>query len=381
MFQAHCGLHSDDDTARVLICRNYQKALVLLLMRKSHVGFCCVIAAMLVIAACGDKKTFLVGKYYDGLLFGKQYQIDVVGDSSNYRAQIDSIVRVYESAFSLSDPNSVLSRFNAWQRTDTVFVFNDSTKVFGVVYGLISDLSRYTMRYYDPTTNPLKRAWILANAQGQKEPNLDSLFDFTVFDGAKIDLTEVTPDGYTYLESHIRKADPRIELDFTKIAAANALDQINQFLIGKGAKQVRIQYGRSYIVYGAHNDSLQQVGIGFTNDLGEQKIRLTNHAFTFLTAEDKGGLVDPTYGYIVNNEMMYVATACPSLAQAEAFAEAFCIMGIEQAGWYYQNDSSSVVQSYIFYLDENQQLRNASTNGFDAMLVIPEQTNTSQEPQ
>jgi hypothetical protein len=56
-------------------------------------------------------------------------------------------------------------------------------------------------------------------------------------------------------------------------------------------------------------------------------------------------------------------------------------MGIEQAGWYYQNDSSSVVQSYIFYLDENQQLRNASTNGFDAMLVIPEQSNTSQEPQ
>ncbi|MEN9638576.1 MAG: hypothetical protein RLZZ262_444 [Bacteroidota bacterium] len=350
-------------------------------MRKRFIGFYCALLVLVVFAACDDKKTYLVGKYYDGMLFGKKYQIDVVGDSTNYRAQIDSIIGVYEAAFDLSNPNSILSQFNRWQRKDSVFAFVDSSKVFGVVYSLVSDLNRYTNKYYDPTTNPLKRAWVVSKSLGQKEPNLDSLFDFVGFDGAKIDLTEVTSDGYNYVESYVRKADPRIEMDLTNLAGAAALDQINQMFIDKGVLQVRIQYGRSYICHGSHSDSLRLAGLGFANDLGEQKIRLTNHAFTFRTADDKVGLVDPTYGYMVNNEMMYVATACPSLAQAEAFADAFAIMGIEQAGYYYQNDSNSVVQSYIFYLDEENQLRNASTVGFDGMLIIPEQINPTQQPQ
>jgi len=329
------------------------------------------LVTLLFLVACGEKKTFLVGKFYEGVLFGKKYQIDVVGDSTNYRPQIDSIINVFESAFDLANPNSTLSQFNLWQRKDTVFAFNDDSKMFGLIYSLMSDYNRHTFRYYDPTTNPLKRAWVLARMQNQKEPNLDSLFQFVGFDGAKVDLEEVSSDGKTYLKTNMRKADPRIELDFTALAAAVTLDHIAQFLKEKGAIQLRIQSGRSVICMGNHSDTLTHVGIGLASDSGEQKIRLINHAFTYKTAEDKAQMVDPTYGYPVENEMMYVATACPSLAQAEVFSEAFCIMGLDQASAYYQNDSSSTVQSYIFYLSEDQLLHNASTKGFDGMLLIP----------
>jgi FAD:protein FMN transferase len=340
-------------------------------MRKGYVKFVCFWMVLVFFAACGEKKTFLVGKYYDGMLFGKKYQIDVVGDSSNYRPQIDSIIRDFENNFDLADPQSVISKYNAFMRKDTVFAFYDTTKLFGVIYSLMSDFNRQTFKYYDPTTNPLKRAWVIAKLQGLKEPNLDSLFNFVGFDGAKVDMNEISSTGYDYTETQLRKADPRIELDITSLAAAVALDHIAQFLKDKGVIQMRIQYGRSIICFGNHSDSLNYAGLGLASDSGEQKIRLTNLAFTYKTAEDKVNMVDPTYGYPVDNEMMYVATACPTLAQAEVFSEAFCIMGLEQAALYYQNDSNSTVQSYIFYLTEDQILHNASTNGFDRLLLMP----------
>jgi thiamine biosynthesis lipoprotein ApbE len=346
-------------------------SLVLPLMRKGYVVMFIGCLMLVLFAACGEKKTYLVGKYYDGLLFGKQYQIDVVGDSTNYRAAIDSIVNVFEQAFDLADPNSILSQYNAFQRTDTVFAFHDSSRIFGVAYSLLSDYNRHTYKYYDPTTNPLKRAWVSNKLLQAKEPNLDSLFNFVGFDGAKVDMNEISSNGYDYVETHLRKADPRIELDMTNFAAAMAIDHLANFLKERGVVQVRIKYGKSTVCFGQHDPSLNLVSTGLASDSGDQKIQLFNHAFTYKVAEDKAFMVDPTYGYPVENEMMYVATACPTLAQAEVFAEAFCIMGIDQASTYYQSDSNSTVQSYIFFMGDDQMLHNASTKAFDAMLVQP----------
>jgi thiamine biosynthesis lipoprotein ApbE len=66
--------------------------------------------------------------------------------------------------------------------------------------------------------------------------------------------------------------------------------------------------------------------------------------------------------------MAYVAIAAPSLAEAEAFSEAFMIMGLEKAGEYYTNNEYSRIQSFIFYT-ENDTMRSASTEGFDKLLV------------
>jgi thiamine biosynthesis lipoprotein ApbE len=349
-------------------------SVVLCLMRKGLEVMIFGCLMIVLFAACGEKKTYLVGKFYDGLLFGKPYEIDVVGDSTNYRIEIDSIISVFEGAFDLADPNSILSRYNAFQRTDTVFAFYDSTHIFGVAYGLLSDYHRHTFKYYDPTTNPLKRAWVACKLSQIVEPNLDSLFNFIGFDGAKVDLNEISSNGYDYLETHLRKADPRIELDMTNFAAALAIDHLTNFLKDRGAVQVRIKYGKSTVCFGQHDPSLNLVSTGLTTDSSDQKIQLFNQAFTFKVIEDKAFMVDPTYGYPVENEMMYVATACPTLAQAEVFAEAFCIMGIDQASSYYQADSNSTVQSYIFFMGDDQMLHNASTKAFDAMLVLPKST-------
>ncbi|MBX7052070.1 MAG: FAD:protein FMN transferase [Flavobacteriales bacterium] len=340
---------------------------------KSDFRIIVIFLFLLLVAACGKKPTPLIGKYYTGALFGKPISIDAVGDSTDHWHGIDSIIQAFEQAFDVNRPQSVISRINAYTRRDSVFCFNDSTKVFGMVYDLTRDLNAATQQYYDPTMGPLRRAWIVAKSGGLPEPDLDSIYNFVGFDGAKLDLNEMFDDSLHYKESQVRKADPRIEADFTLIAAALAIDHIGEYLKGHGVKQYRIRYGRDILTHGADVDSLNIVTLGVAQDSTDQAIRLQNMAFSSRNNNDKPGMIDPTYGYPVENEMVYVAVAAPSMVEAAVYSETFMMMGLEKAGEYYTENPETRVQSFMFYMSDSI-LHSASTIGFDSMLIAPDST-------
>ena len=336
----------------------------------------CFLLLVLVFAACTSKpkEVPVTGRYYAGILLGKPYSIDVVGDSTDYRASLDSILLIYESLFNAQDSNSVIAKINAYSDSKQLFSFIDSTHVFGLVYDGLRDLHRYTMQYYDPTTAPLKRAWLLSKSKGELEPNIDSLFEFIGFERSSkgdvlIDLNELTTDGYQYEKSVVRKTDPRVELDFSTVAAAAALDAIGSFLKERGVGQFRISLGQSVICGGnAIVDTLQIIPMGIGYDTADQYIRLTSGAYAVRTAQDKLGMIDPTYGYPVSNEMVLVSIVAPTLVEAEVFSEAFMIMGLDRAAEYYTNNENSKVQSFMLY-EKDEQLQSASTEGFDQIML------------
>lgn len=346
-------------------------------MKSGYLFLFCFTMSLLAMPSCKPKQKPLAGRYYTGVLFGKPYFIDAVGDSTDFTLQMDSIIAAFEQNFDGNNPGSVIARYNAYTRRDSVFVFNDSTRAFGMVYDLTKDLNYATMQYFDPTINPLKRAWMIARASGEPEPNLDSIYDFVGFDGAKMDLNEITDDSYNYVESQLRKTDPRIEADFTNVAAAMALDHIGDLLESRGIIQYRIKYGSDVLTYGAAIDSLNFVPIGVSDDSTDQYIRLVNMAFSTKRAQDKTLMIDPTYGYPVENEMAFVAVAAPTLAEACVFSEAFMSMGLEKASEYYTKNIESKIQSFMFYSDEKinnanpeeKSLHSASTEGFDRLMV------------
>lgn len=335
-----------------------------------------------VVPSCKSKPDAvpLIGRYYTGVLFGKPYSIDVVGDSMDYRSAIDSIVGLYEKNFNTLDKSSLISRINAFNRRDSVFTFNDSSHVFGLVYDIAKDLHRKTLQYYDPTTSPLKRAWLVTKSRKELEPNLDSLFEFIGFDRSAsgdvlIDLNELTADGYVYSSSQIRKTDARVELDFTMLAGAAALDAVSAWLSERKVPQFRIKYGRSVIISGIPMvDTLQVVATGIGYDSADQYVRFTGAAYAARSAQDKLGMIDPTYGYPVSNEMVYTAVVAPSLIEAEVFSEAFMIMGLDRATTYYNENEDSRIESFMLY-EHEKQLQSASTEGFDRMMLRADSLN------
>ncbi len=326
---------------------------------------------VLLIAGCKPKAKPIAGRFYTGTLFGKPYSIDAVGDSADYSGQIDSIILAFESNFDVINPKSTIFKYNTYSRKDSVFVFYDSTRAFGMVYDLANDLNSATFQYYDPTLNPLKRAWVIAYGNGSVEPNLDSLYNFVGFDGAKMDLNEMSDSTHQYIESQIRKSDPRLEADFTLVAASMALDHVGDMLEERGLTQYRIRYGKDVITYGQALDSLNVFPIGVSDDSSDQYVRMINMAFSYRNTKDKLLMIDPTYGYPVDNEMAYVAVCAPTLAEAAVFSEAFMAMGLEKASEYYDMNKSTRVQSFMYY-SQDSILHSASTVGFDLMLLNPD---------
>jgi thiamine biosynthesis lipoprotein ApbE len=324
--------------------------------------------------ACKDEKKSIPGREYKGLLFGKEYSIDVVSDSTDYTHSIDSIIKMFELNFSLLDTSSIISRINAYKKTDQAFKFVDSTMLFGIVYDIVKDYNRNSLQFFDPTMNPLKREWYRIKFAGlEGEPNLDSLYEFVAFDGVKVDLIEINNDNNQYSHSLVRKKDPRIELDFTSIASAYACDMIGEFFASKGVSQFRLQYGASVICKGVGVDELNVVPLGITGDSLDNRIRLINGAFSLMRVEDKASLVDPTYGYPVDNEVVYVAVAAKSLSAATVYSEVFMIMGFEQSSKWYEQNEDSGVHSFML-IQRGKELTSASTVGFDEMLITPDNT-------
>jgi thiamine biosynthesis lipoprotein ApbE len=108
------------------------------------------------------------------------------------------------------------------------------------------------------------------------------------------------------------------------------------------------------------------MGIGY--DTADQYVRLVSGALASRTAQEKMGMIDPTYGYPVSNEMVFVSVAAPSLVEAEIFSEAFMIMGLEKASDYYMKNEQSRIESFMLY-EIDEQLQSASTEGFDRIML------------
>jgi FAD:protein FMN transferase len=347
-------------------------------------GFIIVLAATALLTSCEERALRPVtGKFYSGEFLGRSYSIDAVGDSADYAPQIDSILREIALACDLRNPNSILSRYNAHQDPLKAFVFTDSTRMFGAIYSLASDLHRKTRGMFDPTMNPIRRAWQERQEMGwtKGEPDLDELFRYTVFDGAKVDLDEVTAsDGYTYVESRMRKSDPRIELDFTALAGAYAMDRLAAFLDERAVPQWKISYGQSTMVSGALADSLNIIGMGISADSSDQKIYLPRGAYSFRTPADKAYMIDPTYGYPPrSSEVFFAGVVAPSMAEASVFAEAFMIMGLAEAASWNEEQTDGRIQSFMLIQRESE-ITSASTEGFDRLLLLNRQAEGEETP-
>jgi hypothetical protein len=96
-------------------------------------------------------------------------------------------------------------------------------------------------------------------------------------------------------------------------------------------------------------DTLEVVPMGIGYDTADQYVRLRGAAYSARTAQDKMGMIDPTYGYPVTNEMVFVAVAAPTLVEAEVFSEAFMIMGLDRASEYYTKNEQSRIESFMPY--------------------------------
>jgi thiamine biosynthesis lipoprotein len=198
-------------------------------------------------------------------------------------------------------------------------------------------ISEETNGAFDCTVGPLIEAWGFGFRKGIEldQRMIDSIQEFVGFKKAKIK------------EGVLFKDDSRMELSFNAVAQGYSVDLLGQFLKNKGISNFIIDVGGEVLASGNKpNSELWKVGIQKPTEdeygaiEAEIVISLNDKALvtsgSYRKYYEKNGIryshmIDPSTGYPVTHSLLSVSVLANNCAEADAYATAFMVMGLEKA--------------------------------------------------
>ena len=137
----------------------------------------------------------------------------------------EDLLDMIDREVSLWRPNSRINQINAWDRTDSLFGFVDSTQIIGPLWALSEELHGLTKGAFDPTVSPLVELWGfgLSEMGNVGASEVDSVMAFIGMVPDRFDMNEEEEAGY-YKSTWVRKGDARAALDFNAIAQGYSVD-------------------------------------------------------------------------------------------------------------------------------------------------------------
>lgn len=283
---------------------------------------------------CFNAFCFQGGEYktLEGKAQGSTYRIVYQSDRElNFSHSVDSLFGVIDHSMSLWLNNSLISKVNANQPYDKID--EHFTKVFKASEGI----SRKTDAYFDVSVGPLVKAWGFGKSNSRIVPNnaqLDSLKKLVSYKNIKIKKGKVI------------KKYPDIQLDFNAIAQGYSVDLICDFLIKNGVANFLVEVGGEVRAKGKNSkQGTWKVGIENPNNenslqavvLLDNKSLATSGSYRkyFVSEGQKySHAIDPHLGKPVTHNVLSMTVLANTCAEADAYATAFLVMGLEKAKIY-----------------------------------------------
>lgn len=312
---------------------------------------------------------------------GTTYSISYIDDSTDYKAQVDSILDGFDQDISLWIPHSVINRINGVNRRDSIFVFVDSTKYFSVLFDFSRDLWRTTNGAFDPTVYPLVEAWGfgLKHKEIMNQDKVDSLLQCVGFEDTSIDMIEEF-DGYFYKHTQIYKGNPKVRLDFNAIAQGYSVDIVGDFLREKGIENFMVEIGGEVLCRGLNaRDEPWRIAIDKPTD-GEREfqavVQVQDRAIatsgSYRKYYEENGIryshtIDPRSGYPVSHSLLSATVMARDCGTADAFATAFMVMGVEETINFLFEHPDLGLDVYLIY-DEGGEFQSVFTENMESIL-------------
>ncbi len=323
------------------------------------------VAIVFLFSACGDSKKdgVLKGREYQGSVLGKQYKIEVIGDSNNYQSEIDRILLQIHRQFNLSDTNSTLFKINFSKVVNQPISIDDPERYFVRFFHLMEEMYAQSNGKFDPTSVAYER--IMAYGGGDPEfiPNFDEFEMAVGFGPRTLELNEVGN------QVTVTKHHPNVEWDVTDVAACWAMDLILNSLQAHGFSAMKVSMSGKYLVMGEGPSDFNVVPMGFTGQMEDPQVKLKNRALCFKNAQHKKIYVDIANRKLVDNDFQWVSVSAPTMLESEVFSKAFMCMDIQTVADWYNAHAQSDIQSSIIY-GYRDKMDRATTEEFDQMIVV-----------
>ena len=267
---------------------------------------------------------------------GTTFTVKVVAQNLS-EEQLDSLRRAVESELenvnskmSTYLPESELSRFNAFRRTDPFPVSRETLDVFLEA----RRISAATRGAFDVTVGPLVRAWGFGPGERSREaPTSTDLKQLRARIGwDKIEMDEAS--------STIRKLQPKVECDLSAIAKGYAVDRLSEALRALTYREHMVEVGGEVRTDG-RNAARQpwRIGIEHPDAGGRAPYRtLPLEGLSMATSGDyrnyyeKDGrrfshTIDPRTGRPVQHRLASVSVVHERCVAADAWATALMVLG------------------------------------------------------
>lgn len=296
-----------------------------------------------------------------GSTMGTNYSIKYLDkERRNYQAEIDSLLKEFNQSLSTYERESEVSIFNT---SDTL---EFELPYFLPVLQKSKSIWKESSGAFDPTVMPLVNAWGFGPGDRARPDSItvDSLLNLVGFDKIMFDSAKVW------------KTQPNVQLDFSAIAKGYGVDVVANYIISRGIRDLMVEIGGEVYCQGK-NARGQYWLIGIDNpeasgidDYLQARISIKDRAVAtsgnyrnFYTEEGKtyAHTISPFTGYPVQKEVLSASVFAPLCTEADGYATAFMVAGLEQAKEILANKPE--LDAYLIFRNEQDSLETFYTDG------------------
>lgn len=290
----------------------------------------------------------------EGQIFGTFYHITYQNDSS-IQTDILAELQKVDNALSMFNKESIISHINRGENVET-------NEMFESVFNLAEKISDNTEGAFDITVAPLVNAWGFGFKTGNPptKQTVDSLRAIVGYKKVKL------------ANHRITKSDARVMLDCSAIAKGYGCDVVARLLEKRGIKNYMVEIGGEVVTHGISEKRLPwKIGVTKPSD---DSLNVNNELQTVLNVKDRamatsgnyrnfyyrGGkkyahTIDPATGYPVQHSILSATVLAKHCAEADAYATAFMVMGMEKAKKVLEKHPE--LMAYLIYSDDKGNLQ------------------------
>ena len=266
-----------------------------------------------------------------GFIFGTVYNV-TYQSRSDLQADIEAELLKVDGEFSMFNEHSTVAAVNRGEQPQLSTMYKE-------VYQLAQQVNADTYGAFDVTVAPLVNAW----GFGFKSEQLP------------------TPEQ---VDSLLRI---RSMLDFSAIAKGYGCDVVARLLQARGIENYLVEIGGEVVAAGVNDKgNAWRIGIskpveGSDPQSGELQAVLTvnsqamatsgNYRNFYVTDDGRkyAHTIDPRTGYPVQHNILSATVLAPTCAQADAYATAFMVLGLDSAQIVLSRHPE--LQAYLIYTD------------------------------
>ena len=259
--------------------------------------------------------------------------IDESTGESSLKVDVDARLAEINRLMSTYDPDSELSRFNQYEKTDW-FPVSSATAIVVTKALEISELSNGA---FDPTVGRLVRLWNFGPDPNTQETPAKEEIE-AALESVGYQLVKVQSDPPA-----ISKSNPKVEIDLSAIAKGYAVDQILKLLQAENVKDCMVEIGGEVRTSGTkQNGEPWTLGLQHPESLSSSlyaKVELKDQALAtsgnYRNYFERDGvryshMIDPRTGKPVLHQLASASVLADDCMTADAWATTLMVLGSEQ---------------------------------------------------